>query len=174
MIMKISLNHWTNQGCRPKVDAQMAESEHKTARDNVGLLQNCFQDLLHLMMDVIGRIQRDAAIDPATVGPEAAQFLFKYEEIPHQAKEIVTKTLQIDALIDEAINETLLGKNEDEIFDSLKSESDLYEQSVSTLSDPSQRAKMWIGRAGQVLDLIASRTFGIQASAHQSDEDYSD
>jgi hypothetical protein len=94
--------------------------------DHLGLLQNCFQDLLHLMTDAIGRIQRDAAIDPATVGPEAAQSLLKYEEIPRKATEIVTKALQIDALIDEAINETLLGKNEDEIFDSLKSESDLY------------------------------------------------
>jgi hypothetical protein len=155
-----------------KASDQMAARESQKARDHVGLLQLCFQDLLHAMVDTIGRIQRDAAVDPSEVEPE--RILFRYDEIPNDAKDIVRRVLQIDALLDEAADSTLLGKTEDEIFEQLKTESDAYEQSAATLSERTEEASRWIARAGRMLDLIASRTLEIQSGDDNSEEDCSE
>jgi hypothetical protein len=151
---------------------QMAEAGSQKSRDHVGLLQLCFQDLLHAMVDTIGRIQRDAAVDPSEVEP--GRILFKYDEIPNDAKDIVRRVLQIDALLDEAAATTLLAKTEDEIFDELKTESDAYIQNTATLAARTEEAARWIARAGRMLDLIASRTLEIQSTDDDAEEDCSE
>jgi hypothetical protein len=150
----------------------MATRESQKARDHVGLLQLCFQDLLHAMVDTIGRIQRDAAVDPSEVEP--GRILFRYDDIPNDAKDIVRRVLQIDALLDEAVGTTLLGKKEDEIFEELKAESDTYAQNAATLSAMTEEAARWISRAGRMLDLIASRTLEIQSGDDDAEENCSE
>jgi hypothetical protein len=142
-------------------------------RDQIGLIQNSFQDLLQLMVDAIGRIQRDAAIDPDTRPPEAPP-LFKYEEIPGQAQLIVEKVLQIDALLDEAVERTIIGKPEPEIFELLKAESDTFEANIEPLLERTQAAEVWIARSAEILDLLASTDLGIPAGEQGAEEDYDD
>jgi hypothetical protein len=142
-------------------------------RDQIGLIQNSLQDLLHLMVDAIGRIQRDAAIDPASVTP-ASNRLYTYEEIPDQARVIVRTVMQIDALIDEAIEQTIIGKDESEIFEILKKESDAFVANVEPLVERARDAEVWIARSAEILDLIASNALGLQPDEAQAEEDSDD
>jgi hypothetical protein len=147
----------------------MAEVPDRRARDQIGLIQNSFQDLLSLMVDAIGRIQRDAAKDPEKLGPGDAP-LFKYEEIPFQARAIVHKVLQIDALLDEAIDRTVIGKEESEIFDALEKESDAFLAGVESLTQQTQEAEIWMARTVELLDLIAVNTLGFQPGDDAEEE----
>jgi hypothetical protein len=147
-----------------------ADQQAWKGRDQIGLIQNSLQYLLHLMVDAIGRIQRDAAIDPAAIPPDANR-LYKYEEIPDQAREIVRTVMQVDALIDEAIDQTIIGKDESEIFEILKKESDTFVANVEPLVERARDADVWIARSAEILDLIASNALGLQPDEAQAEED---
>ena len=85
------------------MDGEGTATGGEKMRDYVGMLQDCFQGMLQQMTDLLGRIQRDAAIDPST---DPGYVLFKYEEIPEAAKMLVHQVMVIDAIIDEAAEKT--------------------------------------------------------------------
>lgn len=144
------------------------EEEIFKLRDHVALLQFSFQDLLLVMTDTIGRISRDAAIDPeANVGYP----LFKYEEIPNTAEEIVSKSLLIDALIDEAKETTFLDKSPTEIFQTLKELSDTYEEKVQNLDSELEEADVWMGKIHQVIDVVSKNTPWLSQTREDDDDD---
>lgn len=142
-----------------KMERPAESSAPDKVRDHVGLLQNCFQALLHEMFDILGKIQRDAALDPSTC---TAYTLFTYDEIPAAAKSIVEKVLLIDALIDEAVSTTCLAKEESEIFAALKQESDEYARKIQELPELDKKAELWLGRVNQVLEMITKKALAIE------------
>lgn len=123
-------------------------------RDHVSLIQESFQELLTRMINTLGCIQRDAHLDleklPSTNG------ILKYEDIPERAKEIIAMTLNIDELIDEAMANTCLAMNHDDIISGLKSESLAYENGVAELRERDEKAKLWIERIHGMLNLITN------------------
>lgn len=148
-------------------EAKDEQQQYFKLRDLVGLLQFSFQDLLQVMIDTIGRISRDAAIDPElNVGYQ----LFKYEEIPNTAEEIVSKCLMIDALIDEAQENTLLSKDLPEIFDTLKSLSNTYEEKVKSLNEELEDARVWMEKVNKVIDVVSQNTPWL-SQVHDEEED---
>ena len=128
-------------------------------RDYVGMLQDCFQGMLQQMTDLLGRIQRDAAIDPST---DPGYVLFKYEEIPEAAKMLVHQVMVIDAIIDEAAEKTNLGSDPSKVLAELKAESDAYERGISELPEMDAKAELWIGRVNNVLEMVSQKVLGLE------------
>jgi hypothetical protein len=128
-------------------------------RDHIGLIQQQFQGLLEVMKDALGLIQRDAPFGPDNPPPDG-RVLMTYDQIPGIAKQIIAHTLRIDALIQEAMETTLLCEEEDSILVSLKKESDEYKENVESLSEQNTEATIWIERMRSLLDVITTQTFG--------------
>ena len=125
------------------------------AKDYVGLLEGAFKDQIRYMLDVISAIERDA-IGPGQV-PEPGQITF--QQIPTLAEQIVRKSKAIDNLIDEANQETCIGKDIGEIKHTLAQKSAEYKESVQSLSRNCEEAKVWIDRINDMLNVIASNAF---------------
>ena len=123
-------------------------------RDHVGLIEGCFLQLLGQMMDLIGRIQRDAGVE------KAEHVLYTYDEIPADAKRLVEMVLVIDALIDETINTTCMTQDQEEILRVLKQESDEYERSLEELKERDRRALIWQEKVNSVLETLATESLG--------------
>ena len=150
-------------------------SEHETTatkenfklRDNVGLLIDSFQVLLQMMIDLIGKISRDAAIDPnLNVGYQ----LYKYDDIPGDSERIISQFLRIDALIDEA-QETFLGKEMPEILSTLKDLSSKYEEKVKSLDNELAQGKSMMDKINQIMDVVARNTPWMQQNIEEEEED---
>jgi hypothetical protein len=135
-------------------------TQPRKIRDHIDLIQKQFQELLTVMIDAIGLIQRDAAVDPTKPRPDG-RLLMTYDQIPDKAKQVVAHTLRIDALIQEAIDKTLLGEGEEEILASLKKESDEYKEGVESLSEENMKAEVWIDRMKSLMDVVMTQTFGV-------------
>jgi uncharacterized protein YeeX (DUF496 family) len=123
-------------------------------RDYVGLLQERFEDVLNTMFTTISNIQRDAAAAPQPGEPNQVRF----EQLPGLADQIVRKVKSIDALIDEANEETCLGKDIDEIREALARKSADYEDRVRDLNGNCRLAEAWTARICKMLLLIADHT----------------
>lgn len=146
-------------------------SEKEKMRDHVSLIQESFQQLLMGMIDILGCIQRDAHLDleklPCTDG------ILKYDDIPVQAKRIVTIALSIDALIDEAMETTCFMMNHDDVINSLKEESRAYENGINELRERDERAKLWRDRIHGMLDLI-TKSYGHNPEEEDEEESEED
>jgi len=130
-------------------------------RDHVGLLQKGFEELLNLMYESIDAIQKSGG---TSLGNEPK--LKSFDEIPQMAEEIVKKVKVIDLLIDEASEQTCIGKDTSEIIQSLTEKSEDYENEVRTLSEYNEKAELWLGRIHEMLNVIARNTPWMQ----QTDE----
>lgn len=149
-------------------ESQSEQDQVFKLRDIVGLLQFSFQDLLQVMIDTIGKISRDAAIDPSmNVGYQ----LFEYKEIPSAAEEIVAKCLLIDALIDEAEENTLLSKEMPEIFKIIKDLSDTYEEKVRSLNEELEEAEVWMKKVNKVIDVVSKNTPWLSQVCEDNDDE---
>ena len=123
-------------------------------KDHVGLLQEAFEDLLNTMFKTITEIHRDAAAPPAP----GDQNQLRFEQLPILADQIVKKVKAIDALIDEAAQETCIGKDIKEIKDLLAEGSAEYEQQVRELGPNCDAARKWIVRIKEMLEVIMKNT----------------
>jgi hypothetical protein len=123
-------------------------------RDYVGLLQERFEDVVNTMFTTVLNIQRDAAAPAHSGEPNPIRF----EQLPSLADQIVRKVKAIDALIDEANEETCLGKDIDEIREALARKSADYEERVNELSGNCRLAEAWSARIRKMLVLIADHT----------------
>lgn len=141
------------------MDGEGSANGGDKVRDYVGLLQDCFQGMLQQMTDLLGRIQRDAAIDPST---DPGYELFKYEEIPEAAKMLVHQVMVIDALIGEAEEKTNLGSDPSKVLEELKAESDAYERGIAELPEMDAKAELWLGRVNNVLEMVSQKVLGLE------------
>jgi hypothetical protein len=123
-------------------------------RDYVCLLQERFEDMLNTMTTTISKIQRDAASLPQPGEPNQ----LRYDQLPALADQIVRKVKAIDALIDEANEETCLGKDLDQIREELARKAAEYEESVSLLNENCRLAEIWSSRIRKMLLIIADHT----------------
>jgi hypothetical protein len=123
-------------------------------RDHVSLLQEAFEDVLNTMFTTITSIQRDAAAPTQSNAGSAIRF----DQLPVLADQIVKKVKMIYVLIDETDAETCIGKDIDEIRETLQRRSSEYEESVMGLSATCEQAEMWIVRINDMLNIIARRT----------------
>lgn len=128
--------------------------ETRPLTDHVGCLQDSFQDLLNTMFTTISSIQRDAAIP---LQPNDLNQL-KFEQLPILADTIVKKVKQIDVLIDVANEETLIGKDIEEIKNSLEKQKQEYQSEVVALSSNCEVAEKWLTKIRSMLDVIAANT----------------
>ena len=135
----------------------MKPNNQPKIRDHVGLLQDSFGILLSTMFSTIGRINADA-----TSTLPAEQIPTKLENLPELAEQIVMKVKEIDAIIDEANQDTCIGKNVNEIVQSLEKKSEEYDQEVNDLSRYCEQAELWLGRIKEMLNVIAENTPWIQ------------
>jgi hypothetical protein len=123
-------------------------------RDHVSLLQEAFEDVLNTMFTTILSIQRDAAVpSQANAGSQ-----IRFDQLPVLADQIVKKVKMIDVLIDETDAETCIGKDIDEIRETLQQRSSEYEENVMGLSETCEQAERWIIRINDMLNIIARRT----------------
>ncbi|KAK8894859.1 hypothetical protein M9Y10_023299 [Tritrichomonas musculus] len=122
--------------------------------DHVGMLQEAFADLLNTMFTTISNIQRDAASSNSGNDPNQ----IKFDQLPQLADQIVKKTKNIDNIIDQANDETCIGKDIQEIKDTLSQKAESYENDVKDLDESCAEAEKWLGRIRQMLDVIAANT----------------
>lgn len=120
----------------------------------VSLLQDSFEDLLNTMFTTVMEIHRDAAAPAAPGDPNQ----LKFEQLAGLADQIVKKSKAIDALIDEADQETCIGKDVKEIKESLAQKSAEYEQKVHELGPKCDEARKWIVRIKEMLEVIMKNT----------------
>jgi uncharacterized membrane protein YccC len=106
------------------------------------------------MTTTISKIQRDATALPQAGEPNQLRF----DQLPSLADQIVRKVKAIDALIDEANEETCLGKDVDEIRDELARKAADYEESLGELNEKCRLAEEWNARIRKMLLLIADHT----------------
>lgn len=137
-------------------------------RDHVQLLQIMFMDQLNAMKDVLGNIQRFAGQEHLNLGE-----LYNYDNIPNDAKEIVRKTLVIDKLIDEALEETYLGLPINEIIEKLQQESDDYLVKLSELDDYKKRGEERIAKINEMMNLLTLNTSWYNDNVDE-EEDFND
>ena len=131
-------------------------------KDHVGLLQDSFEEVLNLMFTTITAINRDAAPGNANNDPNQ----LKFDQLPGLADQIVKKVKAIDALIDEADQETCIGKDVKEIKESLAEKSAEYEHKVQELEPNCEAARKWIVRIKEMLDVIMKNTPLMQQCGH--------
>lgn len=122
--------------------------------DHVGELQKAFEDLLNTMFTTISKIQRDAAAPASSNDPNQ----IKFEQLPLLADQIVKQTKNIDNIIDRANEETCIGKDIQDIKDTLNQKAESYENEVIQLNESCAQAEKWLGRIRQMLDVIAANT----------------
>lgn len=122
--------------------------------DHVGMLQEAFEDLLNTMFTTISNIQKDAASPNQGNDPNQIRF----EQLPQLADQIVKKTKNIDNIIDRANEETCIGKEMQEIKDTLSQKEKSYKNDVNELKENCAQAEKWLGRIRQMLDVIAANT----------------
>ena len=84
------------------------------------------------------------------------------ENLPEYAEQIIRKVKEIDAIIDEANKETCIGKNINEIVESIEQKSEEYDQEVNELTVYCDEAEIWLKRIKEMLNVIADNTPWIQ------------
>ena len=132
----------------------MKPNNQTKLRDHVGLLQDSFGELLETMFSTIRVIQIDSdGNQPVNT---------KMENLPEYAEQIIRKVKEIDAIIDEANKETCIGKNINEIVESIEQKSEEYDQEVNELTVYCDEAEIWLKRIKEMLNVIADNTPWIQ------------
>lgn len=122
--------------------------------DHVGELQKAFEELLDTMFKTISNIQRDAAAPTSSNDPNQ----IKFDQLSSLARQIVEKTKDIDRIIDRANEETCIGKDIQDIKDTLNQKAESYEKKVIELNESCAQAEKWLARIRQMLNVIAENT----------------
>lgn len=122
--------------------------------DHVGELQKAFEELLDTMFKTISNIQRDAAAPTSSNDPNQ----IKFDQLSSLARQIVEKTKDIDRIIDRANEETCIGKDIQDIKDTLIQKAESYEKKVIELNESCAQAEKWLARIRQMLNVIAENT----------------
>lgn len=118
----------------------------------VGKLQEAFNDLFETMSQTISKIHRDAASPPN----EPNQITF--EQIPQLAERIIQKAKTIDNIIDEAMDQTCIGQDIQEIKNTLEQKREAYDKEATELDQYTEEANLWLQRIRQTLHVIYANT----------------